>query len=1118
MDRVDAWLKENITIPAQCLWRSDLDRRLENQDGTLKLQYPSILTGAEAATLLENIIRGPKRESLNRALRAFVSEQFENDTEVKFRQVDLANTLLSLFVDVPVNVTPLIWPSTRQGQSPQHAQLASHLRRIAYHPEDDSHMGDGSFSPFVHLVNAANLLLDSTFQKVTPWVLLHGAPGQGKSTLAQYVCQVHRARYLNKADYLDSLPDEHRATSFRLPIKVDLRDLSDFLEGKPYRGKNPPVGEASRTLETFLATLISVQSGGLQFETDDLVQSLQAMPVLLFLDGLDEVADLEVRSKLVSTTTRALSRLSDNNVDIQVVVTSRPNLFAKSAQFGKEFTRVSLAPLGRDTIKSYAEKWTVARNLNEKRTQEVLRILVQKLNLAHIRELTKNPMQLTILLSLIHSIGHSLPDVRTELYREYVSLFMAREAEKSDVVLQYRNLLSDIVEYLAWTLQASAEADGASGSLSEQLLRDLVGQYLADTENDARIVDDLFKSGIERVWVLVQRVEGLYEFEVQPLREYFAAKYLYSTAPHSSQRKRVVHGDRPQRFEAMAANPYWANVTRFYAGFYHSGELGGLYVSLKELISSKDPAIGITARSMGAALLSDWVFVSKKSIQRDVIDLVYDNVGIPLLIGGTGRSPDGSYFDPECGQEHLAHIIFDYLKRCTPSTQIMIASSLYRTGGSSLRDEFITWTTEAEGEERRHRFTVALIAGGVSEQRDIEKIVDGDVPTPLEASLRLYAALCFHQEIFAQSQELSVRALRSLLLSGVSSHVPPLTLVGKFASLLGGRLYNPHLSSYADAESPEKFTIDDPQLDSLREILSHTGLPSGGDEENSAKLVDEVDLVEEIRANFGDSWLLYQFTAIGVADYAFRPLKSLDNSASDLPLFRRGLLARNWRGRSSWWADLLTSSNGKERTFWLLMLLAWAPAQHLRDNALHLDKHLTELSADDYHRLTEALAVIRSIREYRGDRKRGAVKVSVINRRLNEGLYFAVGDAQIKYLIENSDLDARIQRDFQENRLVKRLEDFPGWSHIKAGKMLTSWLDTFTEVGDGRAVMLFEARAIHRQTESRMMSETIAARITSLDPAGLSNYVVATAHQALLAKYRPTAVRRRAENEEWTFE
>ena len=112
---------------------------------------------------------------------------------------------------------------------------------------------------------------------------------------------------------------------------------------------------------------------------------------------------------------------------------------------------------------------------------------------------------------------------------------------------------------------------------------------------------------IERVVALVSRVQGTYEFEVQPLREYFAARHVYETAPYSptGAEKR---GTRPDRFDAIAKNLYWLNVTRFYAGCYSKGELPSLVDRIEEL--SKDQVFRYTRhpQDLSVTLLSDWVF------------------------------------------------------------------------------------------------------------------------------------------------------------------------------------------------------------------------------------------------------------------------------------------------------------------------------------------------------------------------------------------------------------------------------------------------------------------------------------------------------------------------------
>ena len=203
---------------------------------------------------------------------------------------------------------------------------------------------------------------------------------------------------------------------------------------------------------------------------------------------------------------------------------------------------------------------------------EVKRILEDKLGESHIRELAKNPMQLAILLSLIHTRGASLPDKRTALYDSYIDLFFSREAAKSSIVRDHRDLLIDIHRYLAWVLHSEAEQGRERGSISSERLQGLLTDYLRGEGQDPSLGMKLFTGMVERVVAVVSRVEGTYEFEVQPLREYFAARYLYDTAPYSppGNEKR---GTKPDRFDAIARNFYWLNVTRFYAGCFSKGEL-----------------------------------------------------------------------------------------------------------------------------------------------------------------------------------------------------------------------------------------------------------------------------------------------------------------------------------------------------------------------------------------------------------------------------------------------------------------------------------------------------------------------------------------------------------------
>ena len=141
---------------------------------------------------------------------------------------------------------------------------------------------------------------------------------------------------------------------------------------------------------------------------------------------------------------------------------------------------------------------------------------------------------------------------------------------------------------------------------------------------------------VERVVALVSRVEGTYEFEVQPLREYFAARHLYNTAPYSPPGREVC-GTLPDRFDALARDFFWYNVTRFYAGCYSKGQPASLVDCLEEL--SRSPGYENTShpQSLAATLLSDWVFAQHPKSMRKVVKLILKGIGLRQITSGGHR-------------------------------------------------------------------------------------------------------------------------------------------------------------------------------------------------------------------------------------------------------------------------------------------------------------------------------------------------------------------------------------------------------------------------------------------------------------------------------------------------
>src|SRR5690606_26907746 len=170
---------------------------------------------------------------------------------------------------------------------------------------------------------------------------------------------------------------------------------------------SPPAPPGPPTLDVFGAQLIAHTSGGIAFDAHDVLTLLRQAPVLVFLDGLDEVADLAAREGLVAPIGEAIARWQEFDADVQVVVTSRPSVFGRAPSFAKYgFLTLTLQNIDAPRVTEYADKWIAARGLDEYEKRDVRKILSEKLEVAHIRDLTRNPMQLTILLSLIHQVGH----------------------------------------------------------------------------------------------------------------------------------------------------------------------------------------------------------------------------------------------------------------------------------------------------------------------------------------------------------------------------------------------------------------------------------------------------------------------------------------------------------------------------------------------------------------------------------------------------------------------------------------------------------------------------------------------------------------------------------------
>lgn len=659
IDKVNRILEESISIPSVCYWREDLSRLIE-KDPIFKWSFPEILNGQDVlnSILFSNINENKeKRESI---IKAYLIDQYQMDNEVKFRQIDLQNKLFDLFTDVPIHIKKF---------NNKNKYIKNIISSFDRSNKLIMNFQDAYMVEEQHSIGAANFILHPEIQNNISKILLEGGPGQGKSTISQFVCQVHRAKLLNKTNDLEILPKNLQNIPIRLPFKIDLRHIASWVENKnPYQSR---LGEEyfksiwKNSLESFLIGHMVYHSQIDDFTTTDLMAILRVSSTLFVFDGFDEIADFKIRESVIDFINKGLNRIQENAKSIQVLITSRPAAFSDTIGFSTEsYPHFELTDITEKIIKEYVEKWIKASRLESREASEIKRLVDEKLKMPHLRDLAKSPMQLAIFISLLRTRGESLPNKRTALYDSYIDLFFNRESEKNTVIRDNRDLIIDIHQYLAWILHSEAEMLKNTGSISIEDLKIRLKEYLEKEGHKTDITDQLFHVLEERVCALVSRVQGTYEFEVQPLREYFCARYLYNTSPYSPAGAEKP-GTKPERFNAIAGNFYWHNVVRFFAGCFDKGELPMLIQQLKELQEDKYLKYTNYPRLIISQILSDWVFTQYPILLKDVIKMIVDGVNIGHIIN-QGENPINNepiILPIQCGRNELVNECFEELKK-----------------------------------------------------------------------------------------------------------------------------------------------------------------------------------------------------------------------------------------------------------------------------------------------------------------------------------------------------------------------------------------------------------------------------------------------------------------------
>lgn len=398
-------------------------------------------------------------------------------------------------------------------------------------------------------------------------VVLVGGPGQGKTTIGQFVCQMFRAALLQSrkagtmapevTDALHALEKHCKAggldlpTVRRFPLRIELTKFADEL------------GEAGgcASLLAYIGKIISARVD--EDISPSLISTwLRNYPWLLILDGLDEVPASGNRDQLMKAISDLWIDIAGAGSDCLVVATTRPQGYEDEFS-PRYYQHLYLTPLSPARALHYADRLLGVRfGTDADRHAEIASRLGRAAARSDTGRLMTSPLQVTIMATLLERMGQP-PEGRWNLFSQYYRVIYDRELEREIaaawVLRDHRPDIDAIHERVGLLLQAEGEnAAQAEAQISRDRFAEVVRARLREEEldDDEVLVQQIINAAMERLVFLVPVEADHVGFEIRSLQEFMAAEALLDG------KEKIVE----KRLRAIAPLSAWRNVFLFAAG------------------------------------------------------------------------------------------------------------------------------------------------------------------------------------------------------------------------------------------------------------------------------------------------------------------------------------------------------------------------------------------------------------------------------------------------------------------------------------------------------------------------------------------------------------------------
>ncbi|WP_396912826.1 NACHT domain-containing protein [Mycolicibacterium sp.] len=465
-------------------------------------------------------------------------------------------------------------------------------------------------------------------------LVITGAPGNGKSTLAKYLTQIYRAAFARTdtaEPAVSALIDATDASLRRLeldppsnprwPLRVDLAPMAEKM-GPDSAGPN---------LRRYVCDQISLDSP-VPVHVGTLDAWLRLWPSVLLLDGLDEVTHPALRHRVLHEITDLLDKADALDADLFVIITTRPTGY--TPLLPQRFEQLDLDFFTLDEARHYGRHVTTQRLARDPEYQRsTLARFDDAVASTTVERLLTTPLQVLILTVIIARQG-PLPTNRYELFWTYYDTVFKREAAKNtqlrDFFNRHRSEITDLHQRVGIVLhrlcEATRELRGRMG-LEEltNIARDRMMELGHSLDAAKEMAATLVTIATHRLVLLSADDDSLVSFDIRSLQELMAGCALVD-APETTARNNLI---------SAACSPHWRNSWLFGAGRLFSGpdHQRELVLDVVETCDQEGHWSGWlypAGPELAADILDDGLAADKPTHRRRLIEVVLRALNGPM--------------------------------------------------------------------------------------------------------------------------------------------------------------------------------------------------------------------------------------------------------------------------------------------------------------------------------------------------------------------------------------------------------------------------------------------------------------------------------------------------------